>query len=744
MPSKQQLQEWYKKFSEILKREADIDVNDINDLTRVKNIQITKWDTTNPEMPDIDINYAYAPHKGNKPVNPVPLTANAQTQEQWLNENLKPAVSDDQILQLYNMSREGTLMIHTVADGLKNIQMVRTEPDGTIVTSRPASAYRFERNDKLPESERVPKQPEKPDYSLNPEDYGIAPKPVAPPEPANMEPSIWSIIAYFLFRVNNDYAKLRQYNLDKMAYDEVLANWERDVEHSEDRVVTDAATGEERTVDYTEFRIARNAHDLYAQQFASYQNDPLAKFKAIASSTEKLMAIDRSMPGVHNPMKAFWIREKNLVEGKYKAQPRGAAELLLDDCKKILGFEERTDIMLHNWLGHNANPQRTLEYFDFDLYGFQLTQMELPKSPDFDQMTPDAQASHTKFMSDLFDMAALSAMADPDLTAHTDKPGKTRKDTAENVFNHVFNDAVTHGRPDLRGYYQHFEPTRQKALEAMTAYSQGDKSQLAKLLGMGMQNMLKNGHILSSFSTYGINTTYMIGKLYNLLHQDKDLLQASGLKEEELQDAKAHMELYKHMRQGIRAKANILEHANGKLTLTPEQLQKAAGDVLMFHHVILGLGAGWKKNDQALQETEEYKQLMDSFMRPKMENGVQLYNADGSIRMESADPLTIETNKNKIDVMNNNLPANEFTLGLLDKEAVRKYRDMLLENADFSKLGEMSRDQLRDLFATKDNSKIASFLMSPKEKPAPQQDGPNMHKEIANEQQKGVITNMLG
>ncbi len=718
-PNSQQLREWYKKFSDVLKREADIDVNDINDLARVKNIQITRWDTTNPSTPEVTINYAYTPHNGNEPVNPYSPTANEKEHAAWLNENLKPAVTDEQILQLYNMSREGTLMISTVADGLKNIQMVHTERDGTIVTSLPARAYRYEKNDKLPEANRIPKQPEKPNFSLNPEDYGIAPRPVAPPEPANMNPSIWSMIAYFLFRVDNDYAKLQRYNLAKMDYDEAAANWDNEVEHAETRVEHDAETGQDRTIDYDEFRIARNAHELYSQQLTAYQlnADPLTKFGAIANSAEKL-AKD-----------GFWQREKLSVEGNYKNHPRGAAGLVLDDYKKMLDFEERTDTMLHNWLGHNADPVKTLQYVNFDLYGIQINPIVLPKSPDFGRMTQPEQAIHSKYMSDLFELAALSAMADPDLTVHEDKPGKTRKDTAENVFYHVLNDAITSGRPDLRGYYRHIEPTRQKALSVMTAYSRGEKGPLAELLGMGMRNLLKSGHKLGEFTRHAINTPYMIGKMYKMLHEDKDLLQASGLTAEELQDAEAHMELYKFMRQGIRAKVTLLEHAFGNRTLTPDHLQKAAGDMLMFNHVMLGLSGDYKENERAIYASPEYKRIEDSFMVPKDAN-------DPSKGKTTVDAETFAMLKNQLDVLCDNFPPNKFIMGLLDKEGVRKYRQELLEKADFSKLSEMSREELRDLFV-KNNGEIAAFLMpSPKQKT-----GDPASKDLQLEKQDPALTN---
>ena len=86
-PNSRQLREWYKNFSELLLKNADIDVTNPGHLGLIKNIQVTKWDTTNPDTPDVKINYAYASDSA------VPFsdTANKNQHEQWLSGNLKPA-----------------------------------------------------------------------------------------------------------------------------------------------------------------------------------------------------------------------------------------------------------------------------------------------------------------------------------------------------------------------------------------------------------------------------------------------------------------------------------------------------------------------------------------------------------------------------------------------------------------------------------------------------------------------------
>ena len=62
--------------------------------------------------------------------------------QSWLRTTLKPAVTDEQILQLYKMSQAGTLMITSPEKGLRDIQMVRTDLSGKIILSQPITAYR--------------------------------------------------------------------------------------------------------------------------------------------------------------------------------------------------------------------------------------------------------------------------------------------------------------------------------------------------------------------------------------------------------------------------------------------------------------------------------------------------------------------------------------------------------------------------------------------------------------------------
>ena len=646
------------------------------------------------------IDYAYA----SESAVPFSDTANSNQHAKWLSENLKPDDTDAQIRRLYNMSQEGTLMLSSYAAGISDIRMVYTDPDGKITMSQPASVYRDGGNNKLPAEDRIPDMPAKPTSSLKPEDYNIPSRPVAPAQPANMHPGFWSWLGDLL-GMDTDYTKLKNYELAMSAYEEEAAQWDRDLIEKQSYTVTNKETHEVVEVAHDEYRLARYEHEQYALALEAFKLDPLGKFSAIANSLKDLPE-----------RQGFWARERGNVAFDYTSTPLGKARKELDSLEETLGYEERTDVWLHNWWGHDADPSKVRKYSSFKMGNYQVKPLELPKSPNFNQMSPTDQAAHSKYMSDLFDLAVLSAMADPEVTGQNPKPGRTNIEQARNRFTHILNDMITHGRADIKEYLVFVDPAREKVMKAMEAYTNGEKGPLAEVLGRGMREMLFAGHNLKLFTSHVLNTPYVIDKMYNLLQQDPDLLKATGLKEDELQDVRAHMELYQVMRQGLQAKKDILDHALEKRTLTSDELKKSVEDILLFHHVMLGVEGDYTKNEAALHAGEEYKRLANSFYVPKDPK-------DLSKGMQSVDAATIDKIKRQLEAMGDVLPPNKFTLGLLDKNGVAKYMAGFMEKANLSKIGDMSREELKDLFS-KSNSEIVSTLIPAPKPQAPEQNVP--------------------
>ena len=696
-PTNQQLKAWYEKFSEILLKNADIDVSKPEALGLVKNFQITKWDTTNHNTPDVNITYAYMP-QGDEPADPAPKDSHSSQYQDWLRNTLKPAVTTEQIRRLYDMSQAGTLMITSPEKGMKDIQMVHTDLNGRITVSQPISAYRNGGNEKLPAEDQIPKMPEKPASSLNPEDYHIPARPAAPARPANMHPGFWSWLGHML-GMDTAYTKLKRYELELEAYEESAQQWDRDLDEKQSYTVRDEGTGETIEVAYDDFRLARYEHQQFAQRLDVFKADPLGKFSAIANSAAKLSD------------EAFWASEQVAAAANFKKTPRGKEREALDTVNEMLRFEERTDSWVHNWIGHDGVPSKVTEWNSgFRVDNLQLKQIELPKAPGFDQLSADDQAASMKAMSALFDMAALSAISHKDIIAKELKPGCTAEETAQIIFGPLLNDMFTSSRNNPTQYFKYIEPARAKALDAITAYTQGNKAPLGELLGNGLRQVLQDCALLDELKDRSVNAAYLVGKLYNALQSDPELMQASGLTEKEQQEAQANMELYQIMRNGIQAKKDLLDHGFEKRTLTPVQLKQAVQNVLICHSAMLGLNDGYMENQNAAYNSEEYEKLSKDILNPEFSR----MTGRGRVQGDKVEATPYEITLNRLNLLTSIFPANKFTMQLLDKNWVKQYAQTIQEKANMSKIENMSREELRDLFSKKDAEIFVSLMPSSK------------------------------
>ena len=203
---------------------------------------------------------------------------------------------------------------------------------------------------------------------------------------------------------------------------------------------------------------------------------------------------------------------------------------------------------------------------------------------------------------------------------------------------------------------------------------------------------------------------YLVGKLYNALQSDPELMQASGLTEKEQQEAQANMELYQIMRKGIQAKKNLLEYGFEKRTLTPVQLKQAVQNVLICHSAMLGLNDGYIENQEAAYKSEEYEKLSKDILNPKFSK----MTGRGRVQGEKVEATPYEITLNRLNLLTSIFPANKFTMQLLDKNWVKQYAQTIQEKANMSKIENMSREELRDLFSKKDAEIFVSLMPSSK------------------------------
>lgn len=360
---------------------------------------------------------------------------------------------------------------------------------------------------------------------------------------------------------------------------------------------------------------------------------PLGKFSAIANSVKDLPV-----------QQQFWAKEHESVKSDFNKTPRGKGREALNEVKKMLRFDERTDSWVHNWIGHDGIPSKVLEWHPtFRVDNLQLTQLELPKAPGFDQMSAGDQAAHMKDMAGLFDLAALSAMSHPDIISKELKPGCTADETAWVIFSPMLNDMFTHGRDNPTEYFKYIEPAR------------------------------------------------------------------------------ANMELYQIMRQGIQAKKDILDHALEKRTLTPEELQKAAQGVLFCQSVMMGLRDGYKESENAAYASDEYVELSTKLL----DSNFSKMTGRARVQGEKTEATPYEIANNRLNLLITYLPANKFTLQLGNKNWLNQYKQAIMDKTNVPNVGNMSRSELLGLFS-KNNNEIAATLMPSSKLKAPAQNAPEV------------------
>lgn len=229
--TEQQLRDWYARFSQEVLEKASIDVNRIEDVGRIKNYAIEEWGTLD-NAEDYERakvghpTYAFMPHDGTKCLVQRPEYVPIDEHMKWLENNLRTGtdLGLEDIRNLYNMSRAGTLMINAPGKGPKFMQQVYTDETGNITTSKPVEEYsthEVQRN--LGVSwVGIPKFVPTPD----PAQYTRPPEPVAPEQPENMHPGWLSWLGWKLGIKDTDYGKLMEYNKAKDRYQERLTAWQ--------------------------------------------------------------------------------------------------------------------------------------------------------------------------------------------------------------------------------------------------------------------------------------------------------------------------------------------------------------------------------------------------------------------------------------------------------------------------------------------------------------------------------------
>ena len=482
--SSYQLQEWWKEFSQAVYEKANIDVTRAEDLGRIKNYYFAERD--NKDDPLTSLAYFYFPfmeRNGSEYVNPPPMQGEVKDYLDWMTQNLSTEISEDKIQELYDMSQAGSLMILPPGDGTAYMMQVYTDEFGKLTVSRPAAAYepmdesnvdyKIKKFEPIPEHEEKP--PERPLDQIpepDPAKYGLTGMPEKPVKPENMNPGFLSWLGYIL-KINTAYAKKERYENDSATYQERWDKWFNGLDREDPKV--------------SNYLHDYSLREQYLQRSNSFVDHHLGKLVQYAHGTAAYMAkYQQRTEEDFASLIEREIEETKFLRERHMLTPQGHMLREINNLDALLGGEKRTNSVLRNLIG-----PKTMAYALGDWNSKEvlkpaetvLKQYKVPEIQDSEQKTKEEREAYEGKMKNLGELANLSALSDPSIAGIEPKPGCTPEETAELNFKGILTALVTVGIPHSDGYLKTLEAAREKGMNELQAYHDGDIRPLAESLG---------------------------------------------------------------------------------------------------------------------------------------------------------------------------------------------------------------------------------------------------------------------
>ena len=583
------LRNWYERFCQELRIHASIDVNRREDLGRVKNFPIDRWQTDlydNDKTLDYDAvfikmpTYAFMPHDGLECLTPPPNNGDPAEYTQWVLDNVQTNISLDHIRNLYAMSQAGTLMIHRPDGGERTMMQVYTDDLGNITTSLPFDELESAaptHDQKL--GEQLANWAGAPKYvpPLNPADYGFPPKPEVPKRPENMNPGFLSWLGHLLGR-NTDYTKKKQYKEDLLAYPEKLKKWENTIQSHEN---------------YGDYLEDKSVREQYEQDMKAYQSSPLGIHYAISAGYQGY-EMDEKAHELKNYQDLVRHTSQKLKDEHLKT-PLGKVTKGLFDLRDEISKPKATKNALQNLLAVNAAPDQQLEEWHrngvIEKGKFKPAATDsvkgyrLPEIPLHEGKRRSAWWFDTYFLTSLINLGALT---DENIIGTP----------AQEKFSNILKGLFTVGVPGSTPLLDYLNPAREKGAAAFKESLWEKKHDSASLLlGNALRFLDKevcNQTNLNDEHTY--HTLYIIDQIQTLLEKRPELANNLGLNEQEMHQIQADRATFRTLRASKLAQQDLVEHALGRKSLTPKALQQAVTDIC-FAKLITKLTAEGNKID---------------------------------------------------------------------------------------------------------------------------------------------------
>ena len=718
--SDEQLREWYARFSKEVYEKAQIDVTRKEDLGRIKNFEIKRWDSEHLDEVEVELSYAYMPGD----VKAAPDVTEFDAYSKWMMKNLNPNMNVARLQKLYDQSCNGTLMIFQPGGGTHQSCQVYTDQYGEIHTSLPIDVQDPGSNVEIPADQMIPLPPK---YVKEPHPRDYYPGyPQEPVPPKNMNPSFLSWLGYILgswLGIETDYGKLVRYQKEKEEYPKTVDKWLFDLS--------------KQPGEAAEYRKAQEARLEYQTEAAEYQQNHQGKHYAI----DYFIRYSLPMRDDGDEFVQLLENERTFLQQQHEELQEKQEAALKEEshgANEMLRYPKRTDYVLRNLVGHAPQPDNLTEWIELNTFkagDYKPEPYALPKSAGYENMSPEEQAADQKKWAELAEIAGFAAVANPEVMGKNMRPGGfTEEENAELRYSMILNDLITKGRPNGKQHMDVLEPARQKAKEALDAYAANDPEPLAKLLVRSIQLTNREARSITTHnnnSEHAIDTVHLISRLYNTLNGilggDPKRMESLGLNQQDLDETLGNVAFYEILTRNYEAKQKLIEYGNGQRNLSEEELLEAGKDMLfsamvskehsLFHDqesARIVVSPEQAENLARLGAVNEYIQLLRDI--PKVEakgeterlqklkerqTKLQEKYGFGSGKFTMEEEHRIATGK--LNLRDNDRAPYPINQELRNPNYVKTFRDQLAEKANLRILMAGRRELVLKTFAIKES-----------------------------------------
>jgi hypothetical protein len=279
----------------------------------------------------------------------------------------------------------------------------------------------------------------------------------------------------------------------------------------------------------------------------------------------------------------------------------------------------------------------------------------------------------------LAEVAGFAAASHTDVCGEPTFEGFNADQTAQLHYTQTLYNLFTAGRQNSDFYVNFLEGGRMKAKSAIEAYHKGELGPLAEIMASGIRRNNHEAACRSSITTADtIGTCYLIDRMWNVLKDDENLLKATGLTADEIEETKANAALYHVAKRGLEAKKELCEYALHQRKMTPAQVKQAGADFLFMCHMGENLHREFEVRSEANFEHPTVKAAQEKMQDYK-------------------NPKSVMRGNNEIDLFMLQQPGYNCLRNLVRGDFINDVKATMMKESGLEKLTQMSREELGKL-----------------------------------------------